>query len=543
MGGHHLSKLSQLKQDAYQAGKARDWDLAISVYEQILEIEKKNPTLVNELGDICLKSGESSRAVKYFLNAASLYRKNGLVNNAVAIYKKILRYDSDNLNAHWYLAESRAGQGLKAEGQAHVMVFLTGSGDVAGDLKEIFLKRCVSLLELYPDNEEILDKLVQIFRMWEKPLEAARAGILQCCLSHGKEEAESAAGVETIVAREPAVKNYPEYSRWSQLVDPQGTGPSGAYDDFGSVNLGDTGPAPTAPGARQDVLDDVAAPRDESTSFGEVALDGAASTVQAPPSGETSSRGLDVPDPADESTRNETSFSDLNAEIDSPEKNSDETMPDADPLALDKDEEGCLSIDSQGIGDLGEILSAAMGTDKEEANPATDPDQAPGSEEGKVNLLDQLLAEDDGDLLGRETNQLETITAEIGAQVGGDEDTPDRKYEMGLVYLEMGMLDQAIDCFQGVSADPKYAGRAYEMWSITLERSHRMEEALTVLRQGVEAEAVNQTGRLGLLYHLGKQLEQVQQTDEAGLCYDRILAQDPAYMDVAALRSKLTVTT
>jgi len=49
-----LSKLSQLKQKAYKAGKDRDWEQAISVYEQILELEKSNPTVINELGDLWL---------------------------------------------------------------------------------------------------------------------------------------------------------------------------------------------------------------------------------------------------------------------------------------------------------------------------------------------------------------------------------------------------------------------------------------------------------------------------------------------------------
>jgi len=52
-----LSKLSQLKQEAYQAGKKRDWEKAIGAYEQILELDKNNPTVINELGDLCLKAG------------------------------------------------------------------------------------------------------------------------------------------------------------------------------------------------------------------------------------------------------------------------------------------------------------------------------------------------------------------------------------------------------------------------------------------------------------------------------------------------------
>jgi len=140
-----LSKLSTLKQDAYKAGKKKNWAQAILLYEQILEQDKNNPTVINELGDLCLKGGESRQAISYFLSAASKYRTTGLLNNAVAIYKKILRHESDNLNAHWYLAETRANQGIMVEGENHAVQFLDSSENVSGDIKEFFLKRCQSL--------------------------------------------------------------------------------------------------------------------------------------------------------------------------------------------------------------------------------------------------------------------------------------------------------------------------------------------------------------------------------------------------------------
>ena len=90
-----MSKLRQLKQQAYQAAKKRDWNAAVSVYQSILELDKNNPTVINELGDLFLKADDITQAIKNFLNAAAKYRATGLLNNAVAIYKKILRYDAE----------------------------------------------------------------------------------------------------------------------------------------------------------------------------------------------------------------------------------------------------------------------------------------------------------------------------------------------------------------------------------------------------------------------------------------------------------------
>ena len=520
-----MSRLSQLKQEAYKAGKERDWERAITVYEQILDIDKKNPSLVNELGDICLKAGETSRAIRHFLNAASMYRKTGLVNNAVAIYKKVLRHDPDNMNAHWYLAESRAGQGLKAEGLTHVMVFLESSGEVGGELKEIVSKRCVTLLDLYDDTAEVQEKLVQVFRMWKMGLEAARAEILLGCLKFAADEDAARAAVQAVVEREPAVCNYPEYGRWRILAEPDGdaSGDEGAYADFGTVDLGGDAPgavpqesSATAPGPGPEVVP--AASPASGGAFGEVQLEApepapAADTPAAPPTHEVA---------------DETSFSDLRDVIESaPEQD--------DPFAVDKDEDGCISIDVDAGGGLDDVLAAV--TTETDA-----PDEgAGGSEEasGQVNLLEQILAEEGDNLLGAAEDQVGTIEAEIGAQVGGEDEAPDRQYEMGLVYLEMGMEDQAVAAFKKAACDPEFAGRAYEMWAMTLERNGRTDEALAVLLEGSNAEAIDVPGRLGLLYHLSKLQEKGGQYEDAAASLDRILDLDKGYMDAAARRAAL----
>jgi len=217
-----LSKLSQLKKEAYLAGKKRDWDAAVSIYNQILEIDKNNPTLINELGDICLKMDDVSIAIGHFLAAASKYKANGLKNNAVAIYKKTLRHDPDNLNAHWYLAEIRASQGLLVEGEKHAQRFLAASESISSDLKDIFLKRCIELLALYPQNAEILDRLLGIFRVWAMPLEEARVSCLLACMLFAQDrQDEGKRSIEVTLEKCPEIVNYPEFNKWQKLTDPE----------------------------------------------------------------------------------------------------------------------------------------------------------------------------------------------------------------------------------------------------------------------------------------------------------------------------------
>lgn len=537
----HLSKLSQLKQDAYQAGKKKDWDQAVSIYEKILELEKNNPTVVNEMGDLCLKAGEAPRAVSHFLKAAAKYRTTGLLNNAVAIYKKILRHDPGNLNAHWFLAETRASQGLIQEGEGHALEFLTGSEDVSGELKEIFLGRCRELFELYSDSQVILEQLLKVFRTWNLGLEASRTLCLVACLEYqAGNEQEARQGISDVTSRSPEIVNYPEYSKWNRLINPSSTAPAaaGAFSDFGSVSF--DGPVANKAAAKPaaPVVEGVDAPQAPEET---VQPDAAADLGTAPESG--SSAAAD-----------ETSFGDLQLEVDRLNSIPDEPEATLPAGVVVPDDDGCFTLDSCDGASLEDLIAEAAGAEPDEVEvedqapvhqkPATPADPAPADHalSGDVDLLAEILAEDSGDFGLGEAGQLDTITQEIGAQVGGgdDADDADRLYEMGLVYLEMGLFDQACASLEKAAADPEFALRAREMWGIGLSRAGRPDDAVAVLSAGLDQAEAGSPESLGLLYHIGRAHEQAGRQDAAQECYRNIQAQDRSFLDVGKRLASLT---
>ncbi len=528
--GCHLSKLSVLKQEAYQAGKKRDWGLAVSVYEKILELDKNNPTVINELGDLCLKLGETKRGVKHFLGAASKYRQSGLLNNAVAIYKKILRYDGENQNAHWYLAESRANQGLMVEGEQHGVVFLSNRESISGDIKEIFLKRCVKLFELYPNSIPIQENLLQAFRLWNMPLESGRAQIQLGCLQWEKGEKEAAAQmVADALGQSPELANYPEHARWqesqgiSTQPDSNASFDSVALDDpFSASKTIETPVAEIA--ATEPVIPEVSSP---APTFGEVSLE--------------------TPEPTEETFG-------LPPRVSKPEPPAAAVAP----VEVDApDDSGCFNLDlgedssfddliaqaSEGLGESSDGIEdfSDLNMGLEADNSTSEEVEQPLPEAPPVNLLDELLAEDSGEKWTTSDSELKTISEEIGAQVGGDSgnDDPASLYEMGMVYLEMGLYDQAAQSFQKSSCHGEFAVRAYEMWGITLQRANRIDEAIAVLTDGLDVPEEGSREYLGLLYHIGRAHEQGGNGDEALRLFEMILKQDPGFLDVSRRLSKL----
>ena len=525
------------------------------LYEQILERDKNNPTVINELGDLCLKGTETRRAVSYFLSAASKYRNTGLLNNAVAIYKKILRHDTENLNAHWYLAETRANQGLIVEGENHAVHFLDNSENVSGDIKEIFLKRCQSLFDLFPQSRVILSRVAQIFRVWSMNLEACRADCLIACMDFaGGNEDEARKQIDELTAKVPELMNYPEFSKWNALANPVAVD-SGAYSDFGEVALGGDAPqgAVADDPAAEPVVEAVADP----------VADPEAPVAEAEPTVETA---------ADSAEDDDASFGELNldstpavdATPEAPEApevpaatGDDSVMLTGNPAAEELDADGCFSIDDEDSGssfdDL--IAQASGGVDKSE--PAEELLAAPtvpspeilagdiadqeNGKEDSVDLLAQMLAEDGPELVTGKSNELDTIASEIGAVVGGGEgDDAERLYEMGMVYLEMGLFDQACDSFEAAAAEEAFSVRAHEMWGITLQRAERHEEAITVLTNGLEFAGEGSREHHGLMYHLGMAKEKTGQDEEAVECFRKINDEDPTFLDVGRRLAKLT---
>lgn len=502
------SKLRKLKQQAYEAGRKRDWAGAAEAYAQILEHDKNNPSLQNEYGDVCLRMGDTAKGVRQFLAAAAKYQQTGLLNNAQAVYKKVLRHEPGNLNANWYLAEIRAAQGLIADGVQHTLTFLAAAEEVSGEIKEIFLKRCLELFTLYPESDEVLEKIEGIFRLWQMPLECARAGCLRACAAYKRGDRDGAATtVAAIAADTPEIVNYAEYTRWLEA-----TGQPQTPDSFADVNTIDLGGADETP----PVEAEPAAPASgaAASAFEEfLAADGELETRDESP---LFADGSALPPSA----------------------------ADDDGDELERDEEGCISIDVEGETSFAELLDEAAGSmaasaEAAEQAPPTAPDGSgepdpPSRERGSVNLLEEILAEEGEDILrSSATEQVSTIASEIGRNLGEAENLdPESQYQQGLVYLELGLHDQAIVAFTAASNDERFALRAREMWGIALQRAGELEAALAVLNEGLAGHAGDSPRALGLCYHAGRILEELGRHEEAQAHYRRVHAADAGFADV-----------
>jgi|WetSurSiteA1Bulk_404760.scaffolds.fasta_scaffold01425_5 tetratricopeptide (TPR) repeat protein len=79
--------------------KNEDWSGAKVVLEHLSNLERKNPQVHLKLGDIYQRLGKSANAIAAYHQSAWLLKNQGFIQKALALYKIILRLDSENNEA------------------------------------------------------------------------------------------------------------------------------------------------------------------------------------------------------------------------------------------------------------------------------------------------------------------------------------------------------------------------------------------------------------------------------------------------------------
>lgn len=105
-------------------------------------------------------------------------------------------------------------------------------------------------------------------------------------------------------------------------------------------------------------------------------------------------------------------------------------------------------------------------------------------------------------------------------------------YDMGIAFKEMGLLDEAIGEFQKALRSPEGRLRTSEALGHAFFDQGRPAVAEAVLRS-VERGPEGDAEKIGVLYWLGRALEAQGKNNDARGCYERVLAVDVGFHDVA----------
>ena len=133
---------------------------AISEYLKIVTIDPNDVLILNTIGDLCLRQNKVSEANKYFSQVAENYVRNNFFLKAIAVYKKILNADPNNLDINSTMASLYARQGLSIDARNQYLR-VASLLEQEGKTKES-LDAYEKIVELDPSNADIQRKLAAL---------------------------------------------------------------------------------------------------------------------------------------------------------------------------------------------------------------------------------------------------------------------------------------------------------------------------------------------------------------------------------------------
>ncbi len=135
---------------------------AIGEYLKIIKFDPDDVLTLNTIGDLYLRQRNIPEANKYFSRVEYNYVRNILFLKAIAVYKKILSADPDNLEINTTMASLYARQGLSIDARnqylkvAGLLEIEGRSSEIAGVYEKV--------VELDPGNAAIQRKLAELYK-------------------------------------------------------------------------------------------------------------------------------------------------------------------------------------------------------------------------------------------------------------------------------------------------------------------------------------------------------------------------------------------
>ncbi len=156
--GFNKAKVLASAEKYVQQGKLQN---AISEYEKVSKENSKDLTVLNTIGDLYARLGQTDKATSYFRRVGDHYAADGFTVKAIAMYKKLTKVNPNAVDAVQRLAEFYTQQGLYNDArQQYVAVadYWLKNND-QGAAANIFNK----MLELDPDNAAVQTKLADLY--------------------------------------------------------------------------------------------------------------------------------------------------------------------------------------------------------------------------------------------------------------------------------------------------------------------------------------------------------------------------------------------
>ena len=178
--GFNKTKVLASAEKYIQQGKLQN---AISEYEKVVKADPKDLTVLNTIGDLYARIGQTEKAVGYFKSVGETYAAQGFTVKAIAMYKKLTKL-RPSVESVLKLADLYSQQGLQNDARAQYLLvaeqFLR-SGQLEQTAR-IFQK----VLEIDPENCNMQVRLADVYVRLERKDEARKLLLRAAETFHGR---------------------------------------------------------------------------------------------------------------------------------------------------------------------------------------------------------------------------------------------------------------------------------------------------------------------------------------------------------------------
>jgi tetratricopeptide (TPR) repeat protein len=197
---YNKSKYVEAAQKLLNQGKVPQ---AIAEYQLILKYEPKDQVTLMTIGELYIRQGETFQAIEYFERLAQIFVGDGFLTKAIAVYKRIAKLAPEEIKPLERLADLYVQQGVMSEARplflqlAEIHLKHNRQAEAVALLKK--------LLQAEPDNLRIQIRLADLYQLMGKPGEAVETYIsaAQRALARG-DHAESDKQSDKALKLDPA---------------------------------------------------------------------------------------------------------------------------------------------------------------------------------------------------------------------------------------------------------------------------------------------------------------------------------------------------
>ena len=164
------SKYVEAAQKLLNQGKVPQ---AIAEYQQILKYEPKDQVTLMTIGELYIRQGDTFQAIDYFERLAQIFVGDGFLTKAIAVYKRIAKLAPEEIRPLEKLADLYVQQGVMSE--ARPLFLQLAEIHLKGNRRPEAVALLKKLLMAEPDNLRIQIRLADLYTAMGQTADAIEA--------------------------------------------------------------------------------------------------------------------------------------------------------------------------------------------------------------------------------------------------------------------------------------------------------------------------------------------------------------------------------